>query len=161
MGDRTLQIGEIENRAAVHLKSWVSKPRTGSFVPPDLKGHLSVLTFSPREWIVVSDRVKGGELREHLVRHLDGDGIAVVDLSSGLKALRLEGPESREVLSKGCGLDLHPRVFPPGRCTRTRLAQLAVILDCNSSAPRFDLYVGRSYFSWLHAWLKDAAAEFR
>ncbi len=161
MSEPTLQITEIANRSAVQLKAWSATVRTACFVHPDLKGQVSVLTYSPVEWLVVSDRLPGPELRENLLRHVDGDGMAVVDLSSALKAIRVEGADARAVLSKGCGLDLHPRSFPPGRCTRTRLAQLPVILDCNSPTPRFDLYVGRSYLTWLHAWLNDAASEFR
>jgi sarcosine oxidase gamma subunit len=46
--------------------------------------------------------------------------------------------------------------FPAGRCTRTRLAQLAVVVDCIDPAPRFELYFGRSYLKYLHAWLVDA-----
>jgi len=53
---------------------------------------------------------------------------AVVDHSSGLVALHLAGAELREVLSRGCRLDLDPAFFPPGRAAATLMAQVAVIL---------------------------------
>lgn len=53
---------------------------------------------------------------------------AALDLSSGLVALHLAGTRLREVLSRGCRLDLDPRVFPPGRAAATIMAQVSVIL---------------------------------
>jgi heterotetrameric sarcosine oxidase gamma subunit len=53
---------------------------------------------------------------------------AAVDLSSGLTALHLSGPQVRELLSRGCRLDLDPDVFPAGSAAATIMAQVAVIL---------------------------------
>lgn len=53
---------------------------------------------------------------------------AVVDQSSGLTAFHLAGGPLREVLSRGCRLDLDPEVFPPGRAAATIMAQVSVIL---------------------------------
>jgi heterotetrameric sarcosine oxidase gamma subunit len=53
---------------------------------------------------------------------------AVVDHSSGLVALHLTGGPLREVLSRGCRLDLDPQAFPPGRAAATIMAQVSVIL---------------------------------
>jgi sarcosine oxidase subunit gamma len=90
---------------------------------------------------------------------MDAHSISAVNLSDALSILRMQGRVAREVLSKGCGLDLHPHTFPAGRCARTRFAGLAVTLDC-VQPERFELYVARSYSSYLHAWLLDAGAEF-
>lgn len=162
MRDReAVQITEMPARAVVRLKPWSPNQPSPSLVPPGLGGEVRLLSFSPQEWLVVSDRIAGPKLREHLQRNIGGEGIAAVDLSCAVKALRVEGSAARDVLAKGCGLDLHPGRFPAGHCTRTRLAQLAVIVDCTDPKPRFDLYVGRSYLKYLHAWLTDAAAEFQ
>lgn len=53
---------------------------------------------------------------------------AVVDQSSGLAAFHLAGVPLREVLSRGCRLDLDPQAFPPGRAAATIMAQVSVIL---------------------------------
>jgi sarcosine oxidase subunit gamma len=74
--------------------------------------------------------------------------------------LRVQRPDARELLSKGCGLDLHPRFFAPDQCARTRFAQIPVVIDCLNGPSRFELYVARSHLSYLHSWLVDAAAEF-
>jgi sarcosine oxidase subunit gamma len=80
-------------------------------------------------------------------------------MTDGLTAFRLQGPLTRELLSKGCGLDLHPQSLPPGRCARTRLAQIPVVMDFLDDSSDIDLYVARSYGAYLHSWLTDAAAE--
>jgi hypothetical protein len=63
--------------------------------------------------------------------------------------------------SKSCGLDLHPRTFPVGRCARTRFAQILVTIDCFDDTPRFELHLARSYAQYLDAWIVHSAAEFR
>ncbi len=60
---------------------------------------------------------------------------------------------------EGCGLALHPRAIPAGRCTRIRFAQLAVDVHCTDLKASFDLYVVRSSIKYLHARLLDAAAK--
>ena len=152
-----VQVTPLDKRAVVRVKSWGADLVSSSLVPPGLGGDVQVLGFSPLEWFLVSDAIDGPKLHERVTQHLGQESTAVVDLSCGLKALCLRGPATRELLSKGCGLDLHPEIFPAGRCTRTRLAQLSVIVHCSDPVPRFDLYVGRSYHAWLCAWLADAA----
>jgi sarcosine oxidase, subunit gamma len=177
MPDRdAVQITEVGKRAAVRVKAWsragISAPGSAaepleagrsaaSIVPPGLGGQVRVLNFAPREWLVVSEAIEGPRLAEHLGQHLGGQGMAVVDLSCAFKALRVEGPAARELLSKGCGLDLHPRAFPAGLASRTRFAQLPVIVDCTDPKPCFNLYVGRSYLQYLRSRLIDVAVEFQ
>jgi heterotetrameric sarcosine oxidase gamma subunit len=165
----TAKVTSIEHCAIVQVKFWSpvgaeDTPRASipeSLVPSGLGGLVRVLDLGPREWLLVSDQVNGPELEERVVKqHTVGAGLAAVNLSCALKVIRVEGSISRELLSKGCGLDLHSEAFPAGRSTRTRFAQLSVIVDCIDPEPRFDLYLGRSYFPYLRSWLTDAAAEF-
>src|SRR5580704_549372 len=149
------QISEIHARAVVCLKPWSLNQLSPSLVPPGLGGEVRVLSFGPQESFMVSERIAGPKLREQLERHVEG--IAAVDLSCAIKVLRVEGLAVSEVLAKVCGLDLDPRRFPAGRCTRTRLAQLAVVVDCIEPSSCFDLYVARSHVTYLHTWLVDAA----
>ena len=151
-------ITEVGERALIRLSSWEPKSTVPSLVPPGLGGEVRVLSLGPTEWWVVSDRFDGAKLREHLEPYAGAEGIAAVDLSCAIKVLRVEGSAARELLARGCGVDFHPSRFPAGRCTRTRLAQLAVVVDCIDPAPRFELYFGRSYLKYLHAWLVDAVA---
>ena len=83
----------------------------------------------------------------------------MVDLSQAFAVLSVSGPGTRDLLMKGCGLDLDS--FPVGYCTRTRFVQLHITLHCADAAPFFELYVGRSHVAYLESWLKDAALEFQ
>ena len=86
---------------------------------------------------------------------------AVTDLSASRTIVEIAGPRARDLLQKGCGLDLHPRAFGPGQCAQTLFARLPVIIDQLSAAPSYRLYVRRSSARWLCDWLIDAAEEFR
>ena len=96
-------------------------------------------------------------LRRWLEADLSGRGVALVDVTDALVSFEIHGPATRDVLSKGCGLDFHPRSFLPGQCARTRFAQIPVLIECIDESSRFELSVAQSYSAYLHSWLKDAA----
>ena len=85
----------------------------------------------------------------------------VMDLSASRAVIEIAGKQARTLLQKGCGIDLHPRVFGPGNCAQTVFAKLPVIIDQPSAAPVYRLFVRRSAALWLAEWLIDAAQEFR
>jgi sarcosine oxidase, subunit gamma len=154
-----VRIAEAGARAVLRLRSWATSPVASELpklVPPALGEQASLLCLAPGEWWLTSPTLSAAQLSERLRAQLDGRPLARVDLSCAVKALRLEGAAVRELLARGCGLDLDPGHFPAGCATRTRLAGLAVLLHCTDPAPVFELYVGSSYFAWLRAWLEDA-----
>ena len=75
--------------------------------------------------------------------------------------LALSGPRAREVLMKGCRLDLHPRAFKPGGCMQTALARAQAILHRTDDAPTYEITVRNSFSVYLATWLLDAMAEYR
>ncbi|MDB6091621.1 MAG: soxG [Gammaproteobacteria bacterium] len=167
-----LGITALTGRAALRLKSWVPGAMSGgrtvvldgrelpAQVGGTMSGQIRVLCLGPGEWLIVSDVAGASTVREQIEQELQQQGVALVDLTHGLAVLQVERPDMRELLSKGCGLDLHPRAFPPDRCASTRFAQIPVIVDCLDGPPRFDLYVARSYLGFLQSWLADATIEF-
>jgi sarcosine oxidase subunit gamma len=164
------QIVVGHGRNVFRLKSWVvgitggSKPVTlaGRELPADaggtLRGSARALCTGPGEWLVVSPGPGAGRLPEQIEQELVEQGVALVDLSDGLGVLEVSGRDVRELLCKGCGLDLHAATFAPGSCARTRFAQIPVVIECIDET-RFEVYVARSYLQYLHAWLSDAAVE--
>jgi len=167
-----VQITAIGGRTLLRLKSWLPEHTTGgkpvmlagrelpSQVGGTLSGPMRVLCVGPGEWVIVSSEHPASAVRERLEPDLPKHGLALVDLTDGLAGLEVRGSATRDVLSKACGLDLHPRSFPVGRCARTRFAQIPVIITSLDEPPRFELYMVRSHFHYLRAWLGDAAAEF-
>jgi sarcosine oxidase subunit gamma len=84
-------------------------------------------------------------------------GGLLTDLGHGRTVIRVEGEAARALLAKGVGPDLHPSVFPTGACLQTTVAHTNILLHAVDAAPRFDLYVPRSYAADFWDWLCDAA----
>ena len=89
-------------------------------------GQLS-LCVRPGRWLLLLPPDSAGAQAARWQRACAGVA-AAIDHSSGLVALHLAGAELRDVLSRGCRLDLDPELFPPGRAAATLMAQVAVIL---------------------------------
>jgi heterotetrameric sarcosine oxidase gamma subunit len=122
--------------------------------------HRTALWLGPDEWLVVAAPDAQAALELELAEAL-GDGLgSVVDLSANRAAIELRGPAARDVLAKGCALDLHPRAFGPGRCAQTLVARTQVILE-QQRDDAYRLLVRPSFSAYLAAWLLDAAAEFQ
>jgi sarcosine oxidase subunit gamma len=120
----------------------------------------TVFWLGPDEWLLVTAGEGRAELARRLDRALDGLHAAVTDVSSGQTIVVLHGPAVRDVLAKGCPLDLHPRAFGPGRCAQSHLAKAPVLLRIVGGGAAFELIVRRSFADYVWAWLEDAAAEY-
>ncbi|MGD9614085.1 MAG: sarcosine oxidase subunit gamma [Alphaproteobacteria bacterium] len=125
------------------------------------RGSLRTLWLGPDEWLVTVPHGLAPDLAGQLRRAVAGRHAAVVDLSASRAIIEIAGRQARALLQKGCGIDLHPRAFGPGRCAQTVFAKLPVIIDQLSSAPVYRLLVRRSAACWMAEWLIDAADEFR
>jgi len=113
--------------------------------------------LGPNEWLILSE-VQA--LAEALQKSLSRTHAAVNDLSGGQIALRLAGPDVRDVLAKGCTLDFHPQVFMTGMCAQSGLARASVLIGLPDEQDVFDIVVRRSFSDYLVRWLQHAAAEF-
>ena len=118
------------------------------------------LWLGPDEWLVTFPAGQVNPLLEALSRAAVGHHAALSDVSDARIVLTLSGPRAREVLEKGCSLDLHPRAFQAGHCAQTRLARAAILLHQTDDAPVYDIHVAWSFAAYLWVWLEDAAAEF-
>jgi sarcosine oxidase subunit gamma len=119
----------------------------------------TALWLAPGTWMVVAQDLEDGGLYRSLRGRL-GDRAAVLDQSHGRAVLRLAGARARDVLAKGCRLDLHPRVFAPGMCAQTVIAQIGVLLHQCDEIPAYDLYVFSGYALDFLQWLTSSAAAF-
>ena len=119
-----------------------------------------ILWMGPDEWLIVAEAPALGDLERQLVAALDGLWGSVVNVSAQRTIVVLEGPAAREVLARGCAIDLHPASFGPGRCAQTLLAQAQVILQPESDQ-RLRVFVRASFARYLGDWLLDASVEER
>jgi sarcosine oxidase subunit gamma len=118
-------------------------------------GDIRVLWLGPDEWLVVAPSEELNDLERDLRARFQGPAAAVVDVSGLRTVIELAGPRAREVLMKGCPIDLHPGVFGPGRCARTLLARAQVIL-LPIGEDAYWTFVQSSFASYLAEWLIDA-----
>ncbi|MFE9020989.1 sarcosine oxidase subunit gamma [Streptomyces sp. NPDC007808] len=119
-------------------------------------GARTVVWLGPDEWLVLSHEEGTAELTQALG---DAPG-SVVDVSANRTTLELRGPSARQVLEKGCPLDLHPRAFGPGRAVSTTVGPVAVLLWQVDDAPTYRLFPRSSFADYLGRWLIDAMGEF-
>jgi sarcosine oxidase subunit gamma len=119
-----------------------------------------ILWLGPDEWLVVAAPEAGGDLAARLEAALAGIHAAVIETGESMTVIELAGPHARDVLAKGCTIDLHPRAFAPGRVVRTLVAKAGVILLQIDDAPVYELYVHRSHADYLWRWLEDAGLEY-
>lgn len=120
----------------------------------------SILWLGPDEFLVVSEPRGEMALAEALRQALRDHHAAVTDVSDGRTTIEIAGRHARDVLAKGCGLDLHPRVFASGKCAQTGLAKARILLRQIDERPSFEIFVERSHAEYLWLWLKDAAREY-
>ena len=118
----------------------------------------NVACLSPTEWLVIGAHSDTAGLLCPLHTALDGTPFRATTVTHALARIEIEGRDARLLLAKGCSLDLHPSRFSPGRCARTRLAGMPVILWCTQEST-FQCIVASSYREYLLAWLADAGLE--
>lgn len=119
-------------------------------------GARMALWLGPDQWLIVlppADPVP-------LAHALAGHQASVVDVSDLRALFELAGPRARDVLRKGCAVDLHPREFRPGCCALTALARVRAAIRQADERPAYQVWAERSYAEYLWNWLMDAMREF-
>ncbi len=129
------------------------KPRTSA-----AWGDIKVLWLSIDQWLILSSRTKAAELLGNLRAALAGIHSLAVDVSDMRAVIRMEGEGSREVLMKGCSLDLLNGEYVPGTVRRMRFAEIAALLHVVGDNV-FDIYVFRSYSDYAWEFLLATARE--
>ena len=124
------------------------------------EGEHHIYWLGPDEWLILTDLPQLRLLVEKLRQAADGKHVALNDVSGGQIVLRLDGTGVRDLLAKGCTLDLHPRVFTAGMCAQSGLAKANVLIGLAGQAESFDIVVRRSFSDYLLRWLLQGADEF-
>ncbi|WP_233850021.1 sarcosine oxidase subunit gamma [Paraburkholderia sp. HD33-4] len=116
-----------------------------------------VLWLGPDEWLVRSNEpVLDGVLEAKLADALNGTYAAAVDVGSGYTVVNISGEHAREVLSRGCPLDLHPRVFKVGQCAQSHYFKASIVL-IPTADDAFEIVVRRSFADYFCRIMVDAA----
>ncbi|KQM54471.1 hypothetical protein ASE69_18405 [Sphingomonas sp. Leaf208] len=116
------------------------------------------IAIAPGEWMLVGSVVPSAAL----LAAASGARVAhVADLGEGRVVYAVAGPRARDLVAKGCTIDLHPRVFGPSRAAQSALAQVFVVIDQPSEEAVFHIYADASYVQHLDLWFADAVLEFQ
>ncbi len=156
----------IAKRGQIAALSAKIKARTGLDLPMTPRfanvGHLGFLWTAPGQWLASAEGEAGAAFAQELALDLAGLA-AVTDQSDGRVLIRVAGERVRDMLAKGCMIDLHPSTFKPGDTAITPIALLTVQvtrLADDAGATVFELAAMRSFAPNLWHWLEASAAEF-
>ena len=156
-------LGKLNIRGDHSLKAAIESA-TGCSFPPmanqfEAAGERRVIWLAPDEYLLLCESGKEKALQDTLVSTIKTSHYAVTDVSDSLCALSLSGPAVRNILAKGCSLDLHPSQFGNGKCAQSLLAHAGIILAALSD-DKFILICRTSFAPYIHDWLIDAALEY-
>jgi sarcosine oxidase, subunit gamma len=161
----------LDPRTIIRVQTWDSEALAPSSVEEVLgvawpqntgaaaNGRVDIIFVGPADWLVLAadpDATPWLHRLEALFLH---STFRATNVSQALIRIKIEGPEVRDLLAKGCALDLHPPRFPSGRSARTCFAGMPVIVRCTGTCD-FELIVTQSYSEFLLSWLADAELEF-
>ena len=117
--------------------------------------------LGPDEWLLSSTTEVPEDLEARVRAAVLPLGGSATDVSAQRIGLRLTGARVRDVLAKGCSIDLHPRSFGRGSSAQTALGQAGIVLlALGDAGDDYVVLVRSSFAGYLADWLLDAALEF-
>lgn len=109
-------------------------------------------------WYVMAPGAGRGALHATLAKALRTSA-AVVDQTHGVTGIRVSGHRCRDLLAKGCPVDLDPALFPVGACAATQMEHTTVHLR-RSADEAYELLVPTSQVASFWHFLTEMALEF-
>lgn len=114
------------------------------------------MRIAPDTWLIESALHAAADLLPAVRTGCGRRAFAVTDVSDAYATIAVEGTLAAPLLARGCGLDVSAETSGQFACTRTRLAQLPVVLR-RVTSERFECLIDRSAAQWLYDWMQDAA----
>lgn len=117
----------------------------------------TVISVGPNMWDIVCKQSDTHSLLSAIEAATKQSNIFVTDMSDQLICMEIKGPNSLELLSRGCALDLRKDRFEIGHSARSLLAQANVILwrvDEDKYRMLFDV----SLWNYLSQWIEESVA---
>ena len=142
---------ELASRAREHGVTLPPHGQVGA-VPGGL-----ALRVRPERWLLLVPAAEAGASARKW-QDICGSAAAAIELSSGLAVLHLAGGAVREVMKRGCRLDLAAAAFPAGAAAASAMAQVAVTLAALPSG--LLLLTPATTARHLCEWLAAAARPF-
>ena len=122
-------------------------------------GDRRILWLGPDEFLVLMKAGEEDNLSIIIGGALAKQHHAATIVTDALSCLQLDGSAVRDLLAKGCSIDLHPTKFTEGMCAQTLLTTVGVTIFCDGKTS-LRIICRTSFLDYLIAWLKDAALEY-
>ena len=167
-GKNLLQISEVKNLKIIQLVQYKkSEIQSSTIKIGDLVLHLEnlkvtanketrILWNAPGTWLVISNKKN---IVSTIKDKCDNKNFAVTDISHSRAVIQIRGLQAREVLKKGCPININK--ITVNHCSGTVFNGITVVVDfVNSNPDTFNLLALRSFGETFYHHITDAALEF-
>jgi len=163
-----LQISEVKNLKIIQLVQYKkSKIQPSTIKIGDLDLPLEspkvttnketrILWNAPRTWLIISSKKN---IVSSIKDKCDNENFAVTDISHSRAVIQIKGLQAKEVLKKGCPININE--IQVNSCAGTVFNGITIVVDCvNNNPDTFNLLALRSFGETFYHHITDAALEF-
>jgi sarcosine oxidase subunit gamma len=153
----SLRLREDDAAAVASVAGFRVNQRLNSFVA---QGARLSLRLGPDEWLLIGPEAESEAIAAEITAALRDRFHSLVDVGHRNVAIAVTGPHAADILNAGCPLDLFDASFPTGTATRTILGKAEIVLARIDDAPTFRVECSRSFATYVHGFLVEAARDF-
>ena len=167
-GKNLLQISEVKNLAIIQLVQYKkSKIQPNTIKLEDLELPIDnpkvtanketrILWSAPRTWLIISSKKN---IISNIKDKCDHENFAVTDISHSRAVIQIKGLQAKEVLKKGCPININE--IQVNNCAGTIFNGITIVVDfVNNNPDTFNLLALRSFGETFYHHITDAALEF-
>ena len=115
-----------------------------------------ILWNAPKTWLIISDKEN---IIDTIKEKCSKENFAITDISHSRAVVQIKGLQAREVLKKGCPLNISK--FEINNCAGSVFHGITIVVDCiNDNPDTFNLLTLRSFGESFYHHITDAALEF-
>ncbi len=162
-----LQISEVKNLAIIQIVQYKrSKIQLGAIQIEGLgfpienskvesNKETRILWSAPRTWFVIS---KKENVINNIKEKCTDENFAITDISHSRAVIQIKGLQAKEILKKGCPLNINE--FKTNNCAGTVFHGISIVVDLIDNNPdTFNLLTLRSFGESFYHHITDAALE--
>ena len=162
-----LQISEVKNLTIIQIVQYKrSKIQLGTIQIEGLgfpienskvesNKETRILWSAPRTWFVIS---KKENIINNIKEKCTDENFAITDISHSRAVIQIKGLQAREILKKGCPLNINE--FKTNNCAGTVFHGISIVVDLIDNNPdTFNLLTLRSFGESFYHHITDAALE--
>ena len=162
-----LQISEVKNLAIIQIVQYKrSNIQLGAIQIEGLgfpienskvesNKETRILWSAPRTWFVIS---KKENIINNIKEKCTDENFAITDISHSRAVIQIKGLQAREILKKGCPLNINE--FKMNNCAGTVFHGISIVVDLIDNNPdTFNLLTLRSFGESFYHHITDAALE--